>query len=137
MNITGPKSSYSDPLILIAVVTNEQSKKNIVDLSKGCTLIAPESVHWEIGNALSAMIKRDRVSLAQAKKCLAAYSQIPIRFVDIDLPQTIELVNALKIYAYDAYLMRCALEFGTPLLTLDAGLKHAASKVGIEILGVE
>ena len=74
--------------------------------------------------------------LTQAKECLSAYAQIPIKYVDADLVQSIELVNSLKIYAYDAYLICCALEFGTPLLTLDTGLKHAANKVGVEVLEV-
>ena len=82
------------------------------------------------------MIKRERANLLQAKECLSAYAQIPIKHVDADLSQSIEFVNSLKIYAYDAYLIRCALEFGTPLLTLDAGLKHAASRVGVEVLEV-
>ncbi|MEE8056423.1 MAG: type II toxin-antitoxin system VapC family toxin [Pseudomonadales bacterium] len=125
-----------DTSAIISVITNEQSKEKIVYLSKGCDLIAPNSVHWEIGNALSAMIKRERANLSQAKKCLSAYGQIPIKYVEADLTQSIELVSSLKIYAYDAYLVRCALEFGTPLLTLDSGLKYAAGRVGVEVLEV-
>ena len=111
-----------DTSALISVITNELSKSNIIAISKGCRLIAPNSVHWEIGNALSAMIKRDRISLKQAKECLASYHQIPIKYVDAGLVQTLGLVNSLKIYAYDTYLVRCALEFGAPLLTMDSGL---------------
>lgn len=125
-----------DTSAIISVITNEKSREEIVKVSRGCSLIAPNSVHWEIGNALSAMIKRDRISLPQAKKCLSAYNQIPIKYVDIDLSQSIELVNSLKIYAYDVYLIRCALESGTPLLTLDSGLKYAAGRLGVEILEV-
>ncbi len=125
-----------DTSAIISVITNEPSKKKIIDLSKGCSLISPSSVHWEIGNALSAMIKRERITLLQAKECLVAYYQIPVKYVDVDLTQTIELVSSLKIYAYDAYLVRCALEFSAPLLTLDSGLRYAASRVGVEVLEI-
>ena len=125
-----------DTSALIAVLTNEAARAKIVEISVGCNLVAPKSVHWEVGNALSAMIKRDRIKLNLAKKCLAAYREIPIKFVDVDLVQTLELVHSLKLYAYDAYLIRAALEAGAPLLTLDSGLKHAAQRVGVELLEV-
>jgi len=82
------------------------------------------------------MLKRNRISLEQANACLNAYEEIPIKFVDVSLIQVLELVNHLKIYAYDAYLIKCAQELGTPLLTLDRGLISAAQSVGVKILEV-
>jgi predicted nucleic acid-binding protein len=123
-----------DTSAIISVITNEMSKKNLVDITRGCDLISSESIHWELGNALSAMIKRGRINLRQAKGCINAYQQIPIRLIQPDLIQTIELVNTLKIYAYDAYMLQCAREASSPLLTLDQGLMNAAHQVGVEIL---
>ena len=125
-----------DTSAIISVISNEKSKQKIIDISTGCSLIAPNSVHWEIGNAFSAMIKRKRITLSQVKECLITYRQILIKYVDVDLIQTMELVNSLKIYAYDAYLIRCSLEFNAPLLTLDSRLKYAANRLGVEILEV-
>lgn len=122
--------------MLIAVVGNEPSRRRAIELTTGHSLIAPGSVHWEIGNALSAMIKRQRITLAQANACIAAYQQIPIRLVSVDLKQSLALVKKLRIYAYDAYLLVCAMQFGTPLLTLDEALQAAAVTMGIEVMEV-
>ena len=126
-----------DTSALIAVVGNEESKQKIIEATKGSSLCAPASVHWEIGNAFSAMFKRRSSSIELAKLALAAYREIPIKFIDVALEQTLEISHALNIYAYDAYLVQCARQTSTPLLTLDKGLKIASEKMGIHILEVE
>ncbi len=47
-----------DTSVIIAVIANEPEKRVLIRLTKGAELIAPQSVHWEIGNAFSAMLKR-------------------------------------------------------------------------------
>ena len=56
--------------------------------------------------------------------------------VSVDLKQSLALVRQLNIYAYDAYLLVCAMQLGTPLLTLDAPLKVAAASLGIEVMEI-
>ena len=51
-----------DTSALIAVIANEPQKNEIVRLTEGVKLCAPASVHWEIDNAFSAMLKRNRIS---------------------------------------------------------------------------
>src|SRR3990172_8036546 len=123
-----------DTSTLIAVVSNEPSKARAIELTTGHSLVAPSSVHWEVGNALSAMIKRQRVTLAQANACVEAYLQIPIKLINVDLKQSLALVKQFRMYAYDTYLLVCAMQMGTPLLTLDESLRVAASSLGIEVL---
>jgi len=67
---------------------------------------------------------------------LHIYREIPIKFIDISLEHTLEISDALDIYVYDAYLIQCAQQTSTSLLTLDKGLKVAAEKMGIHILEV-
>ena len=110
------------------------SKQDIVDLTEGYSLYAPMSVHWEIGNAFSAMFKRKSSSIERAKQALESYREIPIKFIDVSLANTLEISHALNIYAYDAYLIQCAQQTSSSLLTLDSGLKSAAKKMGIHIL---
>ena len=117
MNIT------IDTSALIAVIGNEDSKTKIIEISKGCSLCAPMSVHWEIGNAFSAMFKRKSISIEKALHALKAYREIPIKFIDIPLHQTLEISHAQNMYAYDAYLIQCAQLTGTPLLTLEMAYK--------------
>jgi predicted nucleic acid-binding protein len=126
-----------DTSVIIAVVTNEKHKKQLVEVSKGAELIAPASVPWEIGNAFSAMLKRKRMTLRQAKAALRAYQSIPIRFVDSDLEGALDLAAKLNIYAYDAYLIQCALKHKSPLLTLDRNLGRSAQLVGAGVIEVE
>ncbi|VAW88389.1 FIG01041230: hypothetical protein [hydrothermal vent metagenome] len=128
MNIT------IDTSALIAVISNEASRQKIIEITKGYSLCAPISIHWEIGNAFSAMFKRKKSNIEKAKLALTAYRQIPIKFVDVPLEQTLEISNALEIYAYDAYLIQCAQQTSTSLLTLDNGLKSAAKEMGVHIL---
>ena len=104
------------------------------DVNKGCSLYAPASVHWEIGNAFSAMFKRQKMDIEQAQQALVAYRDIPIKFMDMPLETTLEIAHAQKIYAYDAYLIQCAQQTSTPLLTLDQGLRSTADKMGIHTL---
>ncbi|VAW66081.1 hypothetical protein MNBD_GAMMA10-1224 [hydrothermal vent metagenome] len=123
-----------DTSALIAVIGNEASKQKIIEITKGYSLCAPASVHWEIGNAFSAIFKRQKSSIELAKKTLKEYKKIPIKFIDVSLEKTLEVSHAQNIYAYDTYLIQCAQQTSTSLLTLDNQLKITAEKMGINIL---
>ena len=124
-----------DTSVLLAVCTNEPSKSKLIRQTIGANLIAPASVHWEVGNALSAMLKRERIDLAQAQACLEAYRKIPVKRIEVDLGQALILSTRFRMYAYDAYLLICAMENHSPLMTLDGALKAAALQLGVEVLG--
>lgn len=115
-----------DASVIIAVIANEPLKAKLIEQTKGADLIAPHSVHWEIGNAFSAMLRRGRITLEQALEALDAYRRIPIRFVDVELEESLRIADRLKIYAYDAYLVQCALKYKAPLLSLDMSLVDSA-----------
>jgi predicted nucleic acid-binding protein len=123
-----------DSSVIIAVIVNEPTKAALVAHTTGATLLAPSSIHWEIGNAFSAMLKRKRITLTEATSALVAYHEIPLRLVDVDLARALVVADKLDIYAYDAFLITCALDYTSPLLTLDSGLRHAAALAGVTIL---
>lgn len=125
-----------DTSAVIAVIANEPEKPAIVEHTLGANLIAPASVHWEVGNAFSAMFKRRRISLSQAKEAIKSYERIVFRFIDVDLGQSLELSDRLNMYGYDAYVLACALNMRSPLLTLDKKLAAAAPVVGVKVLEV-
>jgi predicted nucleic acid-binding protein len=125
-----------DTSVLIAVLTGEATRDQLIARTQGAELLAPGSVHWEIGNAFSALLKRRRLRLAEVQAALAAYAQIPIRFVDVDLAAALELADRFGLYAYDAYLMACARRQRAPMLTLDARLGRAAKEAGVELMEV-
>jgi predicted nucleic acid-binding protein len=125
-----------DASVLIAVITNEDEKEKLVAMTGEADLIAPLSVHWEIGNAFSSLLKRKRVTIDQALQAIEIYLQIPVRFVEIELTDSLELANEFGIYAYDAYLLRCAEKYRLPLLTLDNRLVQVAKEKKIQVLEV-
>ena len=126
-----------DTSALIAVIGNEDSRQKIIEKTKGCSLSPPLSLNWEIGNAFSAMFKRHNSNMRHAKQALTAYREIPIKFSDVPLEKTLEISNAQNRYAYDAYLIQCAQQTSTSLLTLDKELKTIGKKMGINILEIE
>lgn len=125
-----------DTSVIIAVITNEKHKGELIALSKVADLIAPSSIHWEIGNAFSAMFKRERIRLEQAQAALASYKQIPIRFYDVSLTSALEIAHRLNLYACDAYVVACALKHRSPVVSLDNDLLDAARKAGADIVEV-
>ena len=125
-----------DTSAIIAVIANEPEKEALVELTTGADLIAPRSILWEIGNAFSAMLRRERIKVEQAIQAVKLYQQIPIRFVDVELEETLKIADALGIYAYDAYLIRCALKYRAPLISLDRNLVHAAKEMKVKVIEV-
>lgn len=126
----------TDTSAIIAVIANGSERAAILERTVGAELIAPTSVHWEVGNAFSAMFRRGRITIDQAKRAVRSYEQMAFRFVDVELVQSLELSQRLNLYAYDAYLLACALNSRAPLLTLDRRLAAAASSVGVRTLEV-
>jgi predicted nucleic acid-binding protein len=123
-----------DTSALISVLLGESSRDRIIRQTEGADLIAPASLHWEIGNAFSAMFKRGRLGVETALEALDRYQEIPIQFVEVDLEAAIRLCGELDLYAYDAYMLEVAKRHQAPLLTLDGGLKEAARQSDIERL---
>lgn len=123
-----------DASVLIAVITNEEEKEKLVALTDEAELIAPLSVHWEIGNAFSSLLKRKRIAIDDALQAIDIYLQIPVRFVEVELSDSLQLADEFGLYAYDAYLLRCAEKYRLPLLTLDARLVQAAKDRKIQVL---
>ena len=126
-----------DASTLIAVVVNEPEKSRLVEITKGVDLLAPASIPWEIGNAFSAMLKRKRIMPEQAVDAVKAYQKIPVRYVEVELDESLKIAAKHKMYAYDAYLLRCAKKYKIKLLTLDKRLREIAREMNIEVVEVE
>jgi predicted nucleic acid-binding protein len=125
-----------DASILLAVLTSEPGRPKIIELTRDVDLIAPASVHWEIGNALSSMLKRGRITLVQAESILKNYEKIPIRFVEVSLHESIRISADRKIYAYDAFLIACARDQRCRLISLDKALLQASMDSGVQVVEV-
>ncbi len=105
-------------------------------LTKGAELIAPHLVHWEVGNAFSAMLRRKKITLDEALKALDANGKIPIGFLHVELELSLRIADQLGIYAYDAFILRCSEKYRAPLVSLDRCLVDCAKSVGIRVMEV-
>jgi predicted nucleic acid-binding protein len=125
-----------DTSALLAVVAMEPERAELIRLTRGASLVAPSSVHWEIGNALSAMLKRKAIEMDDAVKVLEGYTSIPIRLLDPPLRQAVKLCGELNVYAYDVYVIACAINQRAPILSLDRVLVERARTLKLEIVEV-
>ena len=126
-----------DTSALLAVVALEPERAELIRVTRGATLVAPSSVHWEIGNALSAMFKRKAIELADALRVLDGYASIPVRLVDPSLRQAVQLCRELNVYAYDAYVIACAINQRAPILSLDNVLRERARSLKLDVIEVK
>jgi len=125
-----------DTSIVMAVLLEEQSKKMIVAQTQGAQLQAPPSILWEVGNALSSLMRRKIVTSHEASSAISVFERIPIRFAEVELGSVVELLARHSMWAYDAYVIECAKKYRTPLMTLDKTQSRIAAEEGIEIIEV-
>lgn len=125
-----------DTSVIISVITNEKSKPKLIKMTEDEDLIAPSSVHWEVGNAFSAMFKRGEIDLVLARMAIDLYKKIPLRLAEVDIDRSLELAYKYNIYADDAYFLECSRKYGLPLITLDNHLVEVAKKMNIKIIEV-
>jgi len=124
----------ADTNIFLAVALNEPEKELIIQLTSDMVIISPEILPYEIGNALSAMVKRKQITQNEALSALGIANQIPVRLAKIDILQALKLALDFNIYAYDAYFLHCAKASSCPLITLDNRMKQVATNLNIQIL---
>lgn len=125
-----------DTSIVMSVLLEEQSKKAIVAQTQGAQLQAPPSLQWEVGNALSSLMRRNILNSSEASAAISVFERIPIRFAEIELGSVVELLERHSMWAYDAYVIECAKKYRTPLMTLDMAQSRIALEEGVEIIEV-
>ncbi|RJP26750.1 MAG: PIN domain-containing protein [Candidatus Omnitrophota bacterium] len=124
----------ADTNTFLAVALNEPEKEQIIRLSEGHELVAPEVLPFEIGNALTAMMKKNILAKAEVDSAWDQVQHIPVDLRRIDIKSALKIAIKFNIYAYDAYFLECAEVHRSPLLTLDHGMKRIAREIGITIL---
>ena len=124
----------ADTNIFLAVALDEPEKNDIIKLTSGSEIFSPEILPYEIGNALSAMVKRKRITKKEALSAQNRANSIPVRLVNINTYQALKLAIKYNIYAYDAYFLQGAKTLSHPLITLDKRMKQVANELNIELL---
>ncbi len=124
----------ADTNVFLAVALNEPEKDRIIGLTEGASILAPEIMPYEIGNALSAMVKRGKLTKPEAMSVEEAAERIPVRLVSVNIQESLQLALEHNLYAYDAYFLQCAQMTPGPLLSLDRRMKEVAAYLGIKLL---
>ncbi len=126
-----------DSSVVLAVVLAEPERHRIIDATRGLELCSPEILPYEVGNALSAMVRRQRLATTAALAAWRSFSMIPVRLLACDISAALQLAVARKIYAYDAYFLQTANKSGQTLFTLDRAMQRIAADLGIETIEVD
>ena len=124
----------ADTNTFLAVALDEPEKSQIVRATTGHDLVAPEVLPFEIGNTLTAMLKKGAISPEEVPVAWDVVQAIPVDLRGLDMPAALALAVRFGVYAYDAYFLECALGLRLPLLTLDRGMKHIARELSIPIV---
>ena len=124
----------ADTNTFIAVALNEPEKGRIIRLTENHDLIAPDVLPFEIGNALTAMMKKSALKKEEVASAWEVVQQIPVDLRHTDIKSALKIAIKFNIYAYDAYFLECADNLRSPLLTLDLGMQRVAREIGITIL---
>jgi predicted nucleic acid-binding protein len=126
----------ADTNTFLAVTLYEPERDEIIRLTIGHDLVAPDVLPFEIGNALSAMLKRRKLVPDDLLTVWDATQQIPVELRSVDIREALKIASQFNIYAYDAYFLECAISLRSPLITLDRRMNEVAQSLGINIMEV-
>jgi predicted nucleic acid-binding protein len=124
----------ADASAFLAVVLDETGRNRVINLTAGKSLIAPEILPYEIGNALIAMQKKGRLNNSEVLKAFDLSQRIAVSLMPVKIHSALEIASRFNIYAYDAYYLQCCLENKRPLISLDERMSAVAIKLGIKVL---
>ncbi len=126
----------ADANVFLSVILNEPDREKIISYTKDCELVSPEILPYEIGNALSAMMKRNRLNKEQVLQSYTIFESIPLRLVKVNIDKALSISCKYNLYAYDAYYLEAAYRLKMPLLTFDKKMKSSGIDLNIETMGI-
>lgn len=123
-----------DASCVLSYLLNQEGCDNVVSTVGENQLVAPSCLPYEIGNAVSKLIKRKLISIFEGVSVYHEFSRIPIRLVEPDISNSIVIAGESDSYAYDCYYLNIASQMVLPLFTFDDKMKETAEKRGIKCL---
>ena len=126
----------ADTNTFLAVTLYEPERDRIIKLTLGHDLVAPDILPFEIGNALSAMLKRCRLEPDNLLSVWDATQKIPVDLRSVDIREALKIASRFNMYAYDAYFLMCAISLHSPLITLDRRMIEVAESLDIQTMEV-
>ena len=123
-----------DASCVLSFLLNQDGSENVVSIVGMNKLVAPSCLPFEIGNAISKLIKRKIISVYEGVSVFHEFARIPIRLIEPDIPNSIVIAGEADSYAYDCYYLNIASQMVLPLFTYDDKMKETAEKRGIKCL---
>lgn len=123
-----------DACVVIAVVLDEPERAWAIEATKEGLASAPRSFPFKIGNALTSLVKRRRLSPDGMQAAWMASSAFKVTLRDIDIGAALRVAAANNLYAYDAYLLQCAIETKSKLVTLDRRMAAVGRTLGLDVM---
>lgn len=124
----------ADASVFLAVVLNEIDRGLITGKTHGAKLASPEILPYEIGKALTAMIKRRRINADEALAAYGLSQRISVRLLPVRISDAIKIAARFNLYAYDAFYLQCCVENKAPLISLDGRMIEAARSLRIPMV---
>jgi predicted nucleic acid-binding protein len=124
----------SDASAFLAVALNEVERDWVIERTSGSTIVSPEVLPYEIGNALIAMRKKGRLNTREILRAFDITQRIAVRLLPIKIHDALRMAIRFNIYAYDAYYLQCCTENGLPLISLDDRMCEIARSIGIKVM---
>lgn len=123
-----------DASCIIAILKQEPLARDVLMKTAGYELRSAACLPFEIGNALSKLVKRNLLKTDEALNCFELFQKIPLSLLDVDFDNALQLAGEESHYCYDMYYLDCALRTGNPLLTYDRDLIAIAKRRGVTCL---
>lgn len=123
-----------DASAIMAIILNEPNKEKVVSLTRNTTILVPEVISFEIGNALINLFKKGKITKEDLLEAYRNYTLIPLRTIKIDIEKALKIACKYKVYAYDAYYLEIAYRLKLSLVTFDESMKKVGTSLKIDIL---
>lgn len=129
-----------DTSSILAICKEDENGDAEIRAIDGCCLVAPESVRWELVNALTQGVYKKKMTQTVAERAYNKVMAMPIAFVDIDKKAAMEIAISRQIMSYDSFVLQCAIENKLPLLTSEKDavnkMPYHARALGIKLVEV-
>ncbi len=123
-----------DASAILAVVLEEPERPDILRSTRNHHVLSAETLPFEVGNALMALVKRRVHEAEETRLAWSAFEAVPVELRKFDIGKALDIAVRRGTYAYDAYIIQAAVELRAPLLSLDRRLNGAARDEGVSVI---
>jgi predicted nucleic acid-binding protein len=124
----------ADASAFLSVVLDEADRDWVIERTSGYSIVAPEILPYEIGNALIAVKKRGRLNDREILRAFDISQRIAVRLVPVKIHDAMKLAIRFNICAYDAYYLQCCIETKSALLSLDSRMCEIAKRLELKVV---